>query len=207
VGITKKINYVAGSEEDGARFWLQRTGWQPSCASKAIASRYPKDIVLADIGGAHGRDALWLAEQGFKLLLIEPNRYSLQLAREKARKERLMVELLNAALPNLPLADESLEVAEFYWGLHQIPDDYKLGCLKDIYRVLKPASILYSSSFGRWEGHSMPPSIHPIREKSDFLKLHEIAGFEPLEVSEMSDEVNPFEKFWYGEFRRLPKLI
>lgn len=32
-----KISYVRGLEEDGAKFWLSRVGWEPSEASEKIA--------------------------------------------------------------------------------------------------------------------------------------------------------------------------
>jgi hypothetical protein len=67
-----KISYVGGLEEDGAKFWLSRVGWEPSEASEEIArENVPEGTgYVADIGGGHGRDALWLAEQCFQPILI-----------------------------------------------------------------------------------------------------------------------------------------
>ena len=200
-----KISYVRGLEEDGAKFWLSRVGWESSEASEKIAQENDpeKTCYVADIGGGHGRDALWLAEQRFHSILIEPNKYSLRLAGERAKNKRLYVDLINAMLPYLPLCSEAMDVADLYWTLHQIPDEFKLESLKKINRVLKPNGTLYSASFGHWEGQEMPKSIYPILEKQSFLKLHVSAGFKPrCEIEKRSDSARSFEKFWYGIFQK-----
>jgi ubiquinone/menaquinone biosynthesis C-methylase UbiE len=166
-----KISYVRGLEEDGAKFWLSRVGWEPSKASRNIAQENDpgKTRYVADIGGGHGRDALWLAEQRFNSILIEPNKYSLRLARKRVRTKTLCAGLINAVLPHLPLRPETMNVVDLYWTLHQIPDEHKLESLKEIHRVLKPDGTLYSASFGYWEGQEMPESMYPIVEKQCFL--------------------------------------
>ena len=201
-----KISYDRSLEEDFAKFWLTRLGWEPTFVAKKIAEENipEKTGYVADIGGAHGREALWLAEQGFNSILIEPNKYSLRFAKERARRKKLNVNVINAALPYLPICSEGIDMVDFYYTLHQIPDEYKLESLKEINRILKPDGTLYSTSFGEWEGHEMPRSIHPIIKKEIFIKLHISAGFKPLiKVERRSDSTILFEKFWYGEFRKI----
>jgi ubiquinone/menaquinone biosynthesis C-methylase UbiE len=200
-----KISYVRVLEKDGAKFWLSRVGWEPSEASEKIAQENDpeKTCYVADIGGGHGRDALWLAEHRFHSILIEPNRYSLRLARERAKNKRLNADLINAMLPCLPLRSETMDVVDLYWTLHQIPNKYKLESLKEIHRVMKPNGTTYSASFGYWENQDMPKSIHPIAEKQNFLSLHVSAGFKPrCKIEKRSDSTRPFEKFWYGIFQK-----
>ena len=201
-----KISCVRGLEEDGAKFWLSRVGWEPSEASRKIAQENDPEKAgyVVDIGGGHGRDALWLAEQRFHSILIEPNKYSLRLARERARTKRLCAGLINAVLPYLPLRPETMNVVHLYWTLHQIPDEHKLESLKEIHKVLKPDGTLYSASFGYWKGQEMPESIYPIVEKQSFLNLHVSAGFRPrCEIEKRSDRVRSYEKFWYGIFQKI----
>lgn len=200
-----KIGYVRGLEENGAEFWLSRVGWEPSEASeKIVQENDPEESgYVADIGGGHGRDALWLAEQCFHSILVEPNKYSLRLARERTKNKRLCVDLINATLPYLPLCSETIDIANLYWTLHQIPDEYKLESLKEINRVLKHNGTVYSASFGYWEGQEMPKSIYPIVEKQNFLNLHVSAGFKPRgKIEKRSDSTRSFEKFWYGIFQK-----
>jgi ubiquinone/menaquinone biosynthesis C-methylase UbiE len=198
-----KVSYVGGSDEEGAKAWLRRVGWKPSEAAKKIAQENDPHKVghIADIGGGHGREALWLAEQGFPSILIEPNRYSLKLAKKRIKARRLNVHVVNAVLPYLPVCSSSLDAVDFYWTLHQIPDEYKRESLREIYRIMKPQGVLYSSSFGRWEGYSMPSSIYPVLRKSTFLNLHTSAGFKLRgKIEERSDSSRAYEKFWDGTF-------
>ena len=52
-----KVTYFGGSDEDWAKFWLKRTGWKPTDVAKRIAEEHaPGKMVIADIGGGHGRD-------------------------------------------------------------------------------------------------------------------------------------------------------
>jgi len=200
-----KLSYVRGLEQDGAKFWLKRVGWEPSEAAKNIVEENDpeKTSYVADIGGGHGREALWLAERGFLSILVEPNKYSLRFAKKRLKNKRLNVYLINAALPYLPMCSEIIDIVDFYWTLHQIPDGYKLESLKEIYRILKPHGTLYSASFGYWEGHMMPSSIHPIAKKQIFLNLHVSAGFKRRsKIEKRSNCTRSFEKFWYGIFQK-----
>ena len=200
-----KVSYVRGSEEDGAKFWLRRIGWEASEVAKRIVEENDPGETgyIADVGGAHGREALWFTEHGFDSILIEPNKYSLRFARERAKNKRLGVNLIRAALPYLPLCSEVIEIVDLYWTLHQILDEHKLESLKEAHRILKPNGSLYSTSFGYWEDQSMPSSIYPIAKKETFLKLHKSAGFKPLtEIEKRSDSIMPHEKFWYGKFQK-----
>lgn len=200
-----KLSYVGNSEREGAKFWLKRVGWEPSEAARKIAQESSPSTTsyIADIGGGHGRETLWLAEQGFSSLLVEPNRYSLEFAREAAKNRGLNVILINAALPYLPIRSQIVDTVDFYWTLHQLPDELKLISLKEIYRILTPNGTLYSTSFGYWEGHSMPPSIYPIASQQNFLNLHVSAGFKPRDrIEEKSDSARPYEHFWWGIFKK-----
>jgi len=201
-----RISYVRGSEEDGARFWLSRVGWEPSeVAKRIVRENDPKETgYVADIGGAHGREALWLAEQGFDSILVEPNKYSLGLAKERAKNKKLDVNLIKAALPYLPLCSDVIEIVDLYWTLHQIPDEHKLESLKETYRILKPCGSLYSTSFGDWGDMDMPDSIYPVKEREDFIRLHTRGGFQLVTVKEMFDKTMPFRYMWWsGKFQKI----
>ena len=138
------------------------------------------------------------------MILIEPNRYSLGFARERAKNKGLDVGLINAVLPYLPMCSETTDVADLYWTLHQIPDERKLESLKEIHRVLKPNGTLYSASFGYWERQEMPKSIYPIVKKQAFLDLHVSSGFKPrCKIQKRSDSTRSFEKFRYGIFQKI----
>jgi len=200
-----RISYVRGSDEEGAKLWLSRVGWEPSEVAKTIVRENdPKETgYVADIGGAHGREALWLAEQGFDSILVEPNKYSLRLAKERARNKKLDVHLIKAALPYLPLCSGAIDIVDLYWTLHQIPDEHKLESLKETHRIIKPSGRLYSTSFGDWGHVDMPDSIYPVKEREDFIRLHTRGGFQLVTVKETFDKTMPFRyMWWYGKFQK-----
>jgi len=199
------VTYVRGLEENGAKFWFERVGWQPTDVGQEIVGKHAPEEAdyIADVGGAHGRDALWLVEHGFRVVLLEPNKFSLQLAKERAREKKLSINTVRSTLPYLPLRSESIDIVEFYWCLHNIPDEYKTDSLKEINRILKIGGKLYCTSFGSWGRHKMPDSIYPVTTKKVFKKLHTLAGLRPIiEVEKRADIIVPFEKYWYGEFKK-----
>lgn len=201
-----KLSYVHGLELDSAEFWLNRVGWEPSEVAKKISQENDSEKIslVADVGGGHGRDALWLAEKDFLSILVEPNKFSLRFAKERAKNRGLNIYLIDAALPYLPMRSEIIDTVDFYWTLHQIQDEHKLESLKEVRRILKPQGILHSASFGYWEGHEMPCSIYPIEKKQTFLDIHVSAGFKPCgEVERKSDSARSFERYWYGVFQRI----
>lgn len=76
---------LSNSEKQWANFWIGRVGWEPSWAAKRIAESCDPNGLIADIGGAHGSDSFWLRAKGFKVVLLEPNAYSLRMALQRAK--------------------------------------------------------------------------------------------------------------------------
>ncbi|HMF31546.1 MAG TPA: class I SAM-dependent methyltransferase [Candidatus Lokiarchaeia archaeon] len=200
-----EISYVGGAEKQGAEFWVQRVGWDPSDVARAIAATFDPACTpfVADIGGAHGREALWLAEQGFRTLLVDPNGYSLRLARERVKKRALSVSLIRAALPYIPLRSGVANIVDFYWALHQIPDATKQASLQEIARFLASDGKLFSTSFGYWVDREMPASITPFTTLEAFVDLHLSAGLLPqVTAEEKTDPDRIYEHFWQGVFQK-----
>jgi SAM-dependent methyltransferase len=193
------------SEEQWANFWIRRVGWRPSWAARRIAKSCKPTSLIADIGGAHGRDSFWLRVKGFKVVLLEPNDCSLKMALQRVKELGIHVDIVRAALPCLPVLDKSFSAVDFYWGLHSYLDEEKLGALVEINRVMADGGLLFSASFRSWSGHSVPLSIHPVPKKEDFIAWHEKAGFRTLKVTEVADETYSFEKSWCGEFQAVNK--
>ena len=55
-----RVNYVRGLEENGAKFWLRRVGWEPSEVAEKIARQNDSEKTgyVANISGGDGREAL-----------------------------------------------------------------------------------------------------------------------------------------------------
>jgi ubiquinone/menaquinone biosynthesis C-methylase UbiE len=192
---------IFNSEKQWANFWVGRVGWQPSWAARRIAESCDATRLIADIGGAHGRDSFWLSTKGFRVVLLEPNAYSLKMALQRIKDQRIHIGIVRSALPNLPVPDKYFNAVTFYWGLHSYPDEEKLRALVEIERVMANDGLLFSASFRSWSGHSVPLSIHLVPKKEVFIAWHEKAGFRTLKVTDMADETHAFEKSWCGEFK------
>ncbi len=188
------------SQKRWAGFWLGRTGWQPSWAARGMAEKCHPSAPVADVGGGHGRDSLWLGARGFRVVLLEPNRYSLLIALRRAKETAVPIEMARSLLPALPVRDHSFGAVNFYWGLHSYPDEDKPAALVEIKRILAPGGLLFSASFRSWSGHPVPSSIHLVPKREDFILWHEKAGFRTLSLTDMTDETYSFEKSWCGEF-------
>ena len=191
---------ISNSEKEWAGFWIGRVGWQQSWAAKRIAESCDPAGLIADVGGGHGRDSLWLRARGFKVVLLEPNAYSLRMAVQRAKELSIRIDILRTALPDLSVRDGCFNAASFYWGLHSYPDEEKLGALVELKRVIAPGGLLLSASFGSWSGCDVPTSIHLVPTREDFIAWHEKAGFRTLKVTKITDETCSFEKSWCGEF-------
>ena len=188
------------SEKQWTDFWERRVGWQPSWAARRIAESCDPTSLIADIGGAHGRDSFWLSVKGFRVALLEPNAFSLETAHHRVKELRIHIDIVRAALPCLPVPDKCFNAVCFYWGLHSYFDEEKLGTLVEINRIMADGGLLFSASFSSWSGHSVPPGIHLVPKKEDFIAYHEQAGFHIIKITEMLDETYAFEKSWCGEF-------
>ena len=142
-----------------------------------------------------------ITEKGFRVVLLEPNIYSLKIARRKANELNININILKTALPRLPICDNCFNAVDFYWGLHTYPDEEKLGALIEIKRVMAHGGLLFSTSFGSLSGCRVPTSMYLVPKKEDFIAWHEKAGLRTLEVTEIIDEIYSWQKSWCGEFK------
>ena len=194
---------------------LRRNKWNPSEIAIEIAEKIEelipgaeghKEVTICDIGGAHGRDCLYLSERGFNTILSEPNKHSLEYAKNHMREEGIYFNLISGALPYLPIESESIDVVESRGVLHHIPYECQAKALQEINRVMKPNGILYCSSYGYFRENLPEEGMYPIERLKEFMKLHKEAGFGTLRISgyrPKSANTNPHRIMWCGKFQRL----
>jgi len=206
-----KIYCSHGSAERGAREAYKHE-WNPSETAIEIArefsSRSTSRITVCDIGGAHGRDCLYLAEHGFDTILIEPNELCLETAMKKlkeiaARSGRVNFTIKKGALPHLRLQDEAADIVELRGVLMHILPEEKPVALREVYRIMRPRGRLYSSSYGDFGGELPKKGMYPVKEKDAFVKLHESAGLRLVgDVSQYRPKSNPKGSMWYARFEK-----
>jgi ubiquinone/menaquinone biosynthesis C-methylase UbiE len=111
----------------------------------------PPAIVL-DIGGAAGAYALWLAEAGYSVHLLDPiPRLVAEAGRRSAANPRPLASCRVGDARNLPFPDESADVVLLLGPLYHLtaaPD--RARALKEATRVLKPGGWLFAAAVSRW---------------------------------------------------------
>lgn len=97
--------------------------------------------VVLEVGAGNGLNfALYDAARVERVEAIEPDSAMLGYARERAAKARVLVNLTQAPVENLPFADESFDSAVVTLVFCSVGDP--LRGLKEVRRVLKPGSPL-----------------------------------------------------------------
>jgi SAM-dependent methyltransferase len=141
-------------------------------------------IVDVPCGGGVAFRALG-PEQEVRYLAVDLSPKMLRRAGRRARARSLrQVELLEADMTELPLADGEADLFLSYSGLHMVPDPQK--AVAEMARCLKPGGRLIGTAFfsdasrraraifkaGSYSGHPMPP------RREDLRAWLEAAGFE-----------------------------
>lgn len=143
-----------------AQDWLS----QPTPADlQEIVRKYFKSGLTADIGSGSGRDAAWLAENGFDVAGYDASEGLLAEARRRYPK----LTFDYAALPPLEgIADERFDNVLCETVIMHLPREEILPSVERLLAILKPGGILYLS----WRVH-----------KEDWRDAHgrRYAAFEP----------------------------
>ena len=105
---------------DPQEYWNQRylEGWsrEPSGFVLAIGDELPVSGRALDVAGGNGRNALWLAERGLDVTIVDVSDEALELARSAATDRRVPVTMLHADLRSgeLPVGPWDLILCSHY---------------------------------------------------------------------------------------------
>jgi SAM-dependent methyltransferase len=153
-------------------------------------ARAPAGATIADVpcGGGVAFRAL-SPEQDVRYLAVDLSPKMLKRAERRARARSLkQVELLEAEMTELPLADGEVDLFLSYSGLHMIPDPEQ--AVAEMARCLKPGGELIGTAFfsdagrraralfkaGSYSGHPLPP------RRGDLRAWLEDAGFDEVTI-------------------------
>ena len=107
--------------------------------------------VIADIGGGPGRYALWLAERGYRVHLVDPVSLHINQAREAAASTG--VSLASAEVGDaraLRLADASAHAVLLLGPLYHLPQRAdRLQALIEARRVCRPGGVILAAAISR----------------------------------------------------------
>ena len=99
---------------------------------------------VADIGCGSGTQARLWAELGHKVFAIDVNAALVELATQRADRDRLAIEFDVGSATELPYPDHSMDVALLPELLEHVADWQ--ACLDEAVRILKPGGLLYVST-------------------------------------------------------------
>lgn len=170
-----------GIAETGAPTMIkaENAAWkadQPTEIVKSIVENgfvKPGDRVL-DIGCGFGRNSNYLAEQGAQVSAVNLNLEEINQAWVKAEESGVNVDYIHADATQLPLADNSFDVALDLGCSHMIPtkEDQKKA-MEEAARVLKKDGILVFFGFSKDHPSSKSnPNSPMFRSLSDIEKLY-----------------------------------
>lgn len=128
--------------------------------TKELISRFvPAEAIILDVGGGPGYYAKWLAEQGHRVMVIDPIQRHVEEARRLAGlPARFQVELGDARA--LSVADESCDVVLLLGPLyHLVERNDRLAALREAYRVCRRGGVVIASAISR-----LAPALDGVRQ-------------------------------------------
>jgi ubiquinone/menaquinone biosynthesis C-methylase UbiE len=130
--------------EAGAEFWEEPAPTE-ALVKFLYKNKLRKGSRAIEFGCGEGRDSVFLARSGFKVVSIDTSRYGLRRAKRLAKREKVNLDLLIADVVNLPVRNETfdLEVSVGCLNLMTI-QGARDRHLHESYRVLKNGCAYFS---------------------------------------------------------------
>ena len=175
--------------------------------------KYRRDLVPAargrvlEIGIGSGLNLPLYARGVSTVVGLDPSERLLAMARQRAAKVSVQVDLLRGSATEIPLDNDSIDTLVMTWTLCSIPDP--LGALREMRRVLRPSGTLLFIEHGlspepgvaRWQRRLTPMwrhlagGCHLDRKVDDLIHA---AGFELTKLrTEYADGPRPMT-YMYG---------
>lgn len=151
--------------------------WEEPIVTEALAQflyefNPPKGLIAIDMGCGEGRDSIFLAEKGLNVTSIDVSQTAVKRAREWAKREGLPIDFLIADVTNLPMKDETFDLAINIACLQMIINQSARDRhLREAYRVLRSRGVYFSCNIGGDEQVSVGEFYGKIgREPGDLIK-------------------------------------
>ena len=138
--------YATGREQDRLRGW----GRLEAVRTQELLARHlpPAPAVVVDVGGGPGASAIWLAEQGYRVRLLDPIELHIRQAQEaSSRLESAQVGDARA----LPFGNATADAVLSLGPLYHLPDaGDRRRALREAWRVLRPGGVLVAAAISRF---------------------------------------------------------
>jgi tellurite methyltransferase len=172
----------------------ERLKWDRKHAARGFSPPAPSDLLTAhrsdlpqahaearaiDIAGGSGRHALWLAEYGFTVTLIDISETALQIARDEAAVRGLDLSTICADLETAPFPTGPWQVILCFHYLHR-------PLIAEFTTKLAPNGVVVfvQPTVRNLERHSRP-SRRFLLDEGELLQLANENGLEPLVYEEV----------------------
>lgn len=128
----------------GAEFWEEPVPTE-ALVEFLSENELRKGSKTLDIGCGEGRDSVFLAKRGFKVVGVDVSPAALRCAKERSEKEKVKMDLLIADIVTLPMKDGIFELSVNIGCLNMLTiQDMRDRHLKESYRVLKDGGVYFS---------------------------------------------------------------
>lgn len=134
-----KSQLIETFDEIASHFDITR--YKPWPESKRFIATLSKDSRVLDLGCGNGRNSIYLAKEGMRVIGIDFSYGLLKIAKNKTEWKEVSdsVELLQGDITSLPLEDESVDAVLYIATIHHLPTPQeRLESLLEVRRCLKP---------------------------------------------------------------------
>lgn len=108
---------------------------------------FPRNCIIADLGGGVGADALYFLEKGHSVVILDISEFALEEAKKRAKKKGLEKNLITKQvdfnLNEIPLKNGSCDIAYARISLNYLTAENTTIIFKEIYRILKKGGEAY----------------------------------------------------------------
>lgn len=146
------VHYEDGRE---AERLLSSVGQLELARTQELLSRYlpPPPAVVFDVGGGTGIYAFWLAQQGYKVHLIDAVPLHIEQARRssESQPERPLASMAVGDARQLNREDASVDVVLLLGPLYHLTDRIdRIGALREAHRILRDGGIVFAAGISRF---------------------------------------------------------
>ena len=146
---------------DNQKFWNARIdeekylwGKEPTINSlKLIELMPPKDKLVLDLGGAYGRDSVYLAKKGFQVICADLSEKAISLGKKWAKEENVS-EKIDFKLIDFfdnSFEDNSFDAIISFNFLHLFLEEKRKEIIKELARITKENGLIVFSNFSTKE--------------------------------------------------------
>jgi ubiquinone/menaquinone biosynthesis C-methylase UbiE len=115
----------------------------------AVALQWPKpDGTALDIGCGAGREAIFLAKCGFRVIAVDISTKALDIARRRASDAGVEVDWRQGSFFELPIEDEAVDFINDRGALHLVPEADRPRFAGEVNRVLKSGGSVFLRGAG-----------------------------------------------------------